>query len=52
MEALIDLEQEAEFFAVIGQDEAAVALLSKHISATVRSAAAVLEAARDPSATR
>jgi len=31
MEALIDLEQEAEFFAVIGQDEAAVALLSKHI---------------------
>ena len=31
MEALIDLEQEAEFFAVIGQDEAAVALLSKHV---------------------
>jgi len=31
MELLIDLEQEAEFFTVIGQDEAAVALLSKHI---------------------
>ena len=31
MEVLIDLEQEAEFFTVIGQDEAAVALLSKHI---------------------
>jgi hypothetical protein len=31
MELLIDLEQEAEFFTVIGQDEAAVGLLSKHI---------------------
>ena len=31
MELLIDLEQEAEFFSVIGQDEAAVGLLSKHI---------------------
>ena len=32
MEVLIDLEQEAEFFTVIGQDEAAVAMLSKHLS--------------------
>ena len=31
MEALIDLEQEAEFFVVIGQDQAAVDLLSKHL---------------------
>jgi pilus assembly protein FimV len=31
MEALIDLEQEADFFVVIGQDEAAADLLSKHL---------------------
>ena len=27
MEELIDLEQQAEFFVVLGQDEAAIALL-------------------------
>ena len=31
MEALIDLEQEADFFIVIGQDDAAADLLSKHL---------------------
>jgi hypothetical protein len=30
MEALIDLEQQAEFFVVLGQDEAAIALLERH----------------------
>jgi pilus assembly protein FimV len=31
MEQLIDLEQQAEFFVVLGQDEAAIALLSAHL---------------------
>ncbi len=31
MEELIDLEQQAEFFVVLGQDEAAIALLSAHL---------------------
>jgi hypothetical protein len=30
MEELIDLEQQAEFFVVLGQDEAAIALLDRH----------------------
>ena len=31
MEALIDLEQQIEFFVVLGQDEAAIALLDAHL---------------------
>ncbi len=31
MEELIDLEQQAEFFVVLGQDEAAIALLNAHL---------------------
>ena len=31
MEELIDLEQQAEFFVVLGQDEAAIALLDAHL---------------------
>jgi hypothetical protein len=31
MEELIDLEQQAEFFVVLGQDEAAIALLGAHL---------------------
>ena len=31
IEALIDLEQQAEFFIVLGQDDAAVALLQNHV---------------------
>jgi pilus assembly protein FimV len=31
MEELIDLEQQAEFFAVLGQDDAAIALLDGHL---------------------
>jgi len=31
MEELIDLEQQAEFFVVLGQDEAAIALLAAHL---------------------
>ena len=38
MEELIDLEQQAEFFVVLGQDEAAVALLTAHLSETARRA--------------
>jgi pilus assembly protein FimV len=33
MEDLIDLEQQAEFFVVLGQDEAAIALLDAHLYA-------------------
>ena len=33
MEELIDLEQQAEFFVVLGQDEAAIALLDGHLHA-------------------
>ena len=33
MEDLIDLEQQAEFFVVLGQDEAAIALLDAHLQA-------------------
>ena len=32
MEELIDLEQQAEFYVVLGQDEAAIALLTAHLS--------------------
>ncbi len=32
IEELIDLEQQAEFFVVLGQDEAAIALLESHLS--------------------
>ena len=31
MESLIDLDQQAEFFVVLGQDEAAIELLSRHL---------------------
>ncbi len=34
MEELIDLEQQAEFFVVLGQDEAAIALLDQYVRAT------------------
>jgi hypothetical protein len=34
MEELIDLEQQAEFFVVLGQDEAAIALLTAHLRDT------------------
>jgi hypothetical protein len=34
MEELIDLEQQAEFFVVLGQDEAAIALLTAHLRKT------------------
>jgi pilus assembly protein FimV len=34
MEELIDLEQQAEFFVVLGQDEAAIALLGAHLRET------------------
>ncbi len=34
MEELIDLEQQAEFFVVLGQDEAAIALLNAHVRET------------------
>ena len=34
IEVLIDLEQKAEFFVVLGQDEAAIELLSEHIRHT------------------
>ena len=33
MEELIDLEQQAEFYVVLGQDEAAIALLTAHLGA-------------------
>ena len=33
MEELVDLEQQAEFYVVLGQDEAAIALLSAHLGA-------------------
>ncbi len=32
MEELIDLEQQAEFYVVLGQDEAAIALLTAHVA--------------------
>ena len=34
IEELIDLEQQAEFFVVLGQDEAAIELLAEHLSGT------------------
>lgn len=34
IEELIDLEQQAEFFVVLGQDEAAIELLTEHLSGT------------------
>jgi hypothetical protein len=34
MEELIDLEQQAEFYVVLGQDEAAIALLTAHLRET------------------
>ena len=52
MEELIDLEQQAEFFVVLGQDEAAIALLEAYIAASARQPAAVSAAARDPPAPR
>ena len=37
MEELIDLEQQAEFFVVLGQDEAAMSLLEAYIDGTGKS---------------
>ena len=52
-EELIDLEQQAEFFVMLGQDDAAVDLLLNHIAQRRRDQPAALpEAARDPSPSR
>ena len=52
MEELIDLEQQAEFFVVLGQDEAAMTLLESYIDGERQEPAALPAAARDPPATR